>query len=107
MPIDYSLLLENICDPDHGIFAHQTKSFDMYTASPEFALNVRKMNRTEDRGDFVLQGEVPAVYKQMKAPTKEEEPPMATTTFYPPCHVQLSRRRKDGSTNFVIAFWIV
>lgn len=24
--IDFSLLLENICDPDHGVFAHQVGS---------------------------------------------------------------------------------
>ena len=33
MPIDYAVLIENICDPDHGLFAHQNTAFDMYTAS--------------------------------------------------------------------------
>ena len=25
-PIDYSLLMENLMDPDHGLFAHQVSS---------------------------------------------------------------------------------
>ena len=33
MPVDFTLLLENLADPDHGIFAHQTTSFDSFTAS--------------------------------------------------------------------------
>ena len=27
LPIDYTLLVENICDPDHGLFAHQVRAW--------------------------------------------------------------------------------
>jgi phenylpropionate dioxygenase-like ring-hydroxylating dioxygenase large terminal subunit len=33
MPVDFPILISNICDPDHGLFAHQSTNFDMYTAS--------------------------------------------------------------------------
>eukprot|EP00562_Extubocellulus_spinifer_P022070 CAMPEP_0178613594 /NCGR_PEP_ID=MMETSP0698-20121128/1726_1 /TAXON_ID=265572 /ORGANISM="Extubocellulus spinifer, Strain CCMP396" /LENGTH=452 /DNA_ID=CAMNT_0020252297 /DNA_START=57 /DNA_END=1412 /DNA_ORIENTATION=+ len=32
-PIDWTILLENIMDPDHGLFAHQNVAFDLYSAS--------------------------------------------------------------------------
>lgn len=32
-PVDYSLLVENVLDPDHGLFAHQAVGFDLYSAS--------------------------------------------------------------------------
>ena len=32
LPIDYSILVENILDPDHGLFAHQAPQFDLYSA---------------------------------------------------------------------------
>ena len=33
LPLDISLLVENILDPDHGVFAHQAVGFDYYSAS--------------------------------------------------------------------------
>eukprot|EP00884_Botryococcus_braunii_P011470 jgi/Botrbrau1/20323/Bobra.0006s0006.1 len=40
MPIDFTLLLENVADPDHGVFAHQTPIFDTYTADREHPMLV-------------------------------------------------------------------
>ena len=40
MPVDFTLLLENLADPDHGIFAHQTTSFDSFTASAAHPMSV-------------------------------------------------------------------
>lgn len=40
MPVDFTLLLENVMDPDHGIFAHQTPIFDSFAASPDHAMTV-------------------------------------------------------------------
>lgn len=40
MPVDFTLLLENLADPDHGVFAHQTASFDSFTASPDHPMAV-------------------------------------------------------------------
>ena len=39
-PIDFTLLLENLSDPDHGLFAHQTPNFDSFAASAEFPMQV-------------------------------------------------------------------
>ena len=40
MPIDYTLLVENVADPDHGVFAHQTPIFDSFAASSEHKMDV-------------------------------------------------------------------
>jgi hypothetical protein len=32
-PVDYSVLLENLVDFDHGPFAHQAAAFDMYSGT--------------------------------------------------------------------------
>ena len=39
-PVDFSLVLENVADPDHGIFAHQTPIFDSFAASAEYPMQV-------------------------------------------------------------------
>ena len=39
-PIDFTLLLENLSDPDHGLFAHQTPIFDSFAASAEYPMQV-------------------------------------------------------------------
>lgn len=39
-PVDFTLVLENVADPDHGIFAHQTPIFDSFAASAEYPMNV-------------------------------------------------------------------
>lgn len=39
--VDYTVLLENLLDPDHGFYAHQTTSFEPYCASaPEQPMRV-------------------------------------------------------------------
>lgn len=40
MPLDYTLLVENLSDPDHGVFAHQTATFDSFAASSAFPMKV-------------------------------------------------------------------
>lgn len=40
MPVDFTLLLENLSDPDHGLFAHQTASFDSFAASAAHPMSV-------------------------------------------------------------------
>ena len=39
-PVDFTLVLENVADPDHGIFAHQTPIFDSFAASAEYPMQV-------------------------------------------------------------------
>ena len=40
MPVDFTLLLENVADPDHGVFAHQSPILDSFSASAEHAMRV-------------------------------------------------------------------
>jgi nitrite reductase/ring-hydroxylating ferredoxin subunit len=40
MPVDWPIVVSNICDADHGMFAHQATPFDMYAASKEFPMQV-------------------------------------------------------------------
>ncbi len=39
-PVDFTLVLENVADPDHGVFAHQTTIFDSFAASAEYPMQV-------------------------------------------------------------------
>lgn len=38
--IDSSLLIHNVADPDHGLFAHQTPSFDAFSAAAGMPMRV-------------------------------------------------------------------
>jgi nitrite reductase/ring-hydroxylating ferredoxin subunit len=128
--IDYSLLLSNILDPDHGIFAHQSKPFDMYMGSSHYPLTVRQEFPYNGTG-WILQSQVPAVSKLLVPPTttynhKEDNKKgakskinkkhnnlpsdssiVATSTFWAPTTVALCRRNVHNETNFVTAFWVV
>lgn len=41
LPVDFTILLENIADPDHGSFAHQTGRLDLNSGSAEHPQRVR------------------------------------------------------------------
>ena len=119
--IDYSLLLSNILDPDHGLFAHQSLPFDMYVASAKDPLQVTQ--EFTDQGGWIMRSSVPAVAKLRKrdeerreASSKKEKKKstgpsdptiMATGTFWAPTTVSLCRRDTNGKTSFVTAFWVV
>lgn len=47
--IDWTLLVSNILDPDHGLFAHQMPPFDFYSASTEYPLTIVE---STTRGSF-------------------------------------------------------
>ena len=109
--IDWSLLLSNILDPDHGVFAHQAPAFDMYSASPEMPLDIAE---SFDNAGWTLTTRVPAREKlrhldRLRRGQRTVELPhniTATTTFYAPTHVTICRRDAAGDTNFITAFWI-
>lgn len=63
--VDWTLLVSNILDPDHGIFAHQTIPFDWYSASPEHPLTVQEESVANGTG-WHLRTSVPAVEKLLK-----------------------------------------
>jgi len=62
-PLDYTLLAENVMDPDHGLFAHQVVTFDMYAASPDEAM---KLEVDSGPNSFRLQSTVAAVPKLLQ-----------------------------------------
>ena len=117
MPVDWPILVSNICDPDHGLFAHQAKPFDMYSASPEFPMEVEESFPNNGKG-FVLKSRVDSSRKVLKVDetfrggnkkdkTQPKETPWATSSLTFPNHLQLKRVQKDtNSTSFVSAFYI-
>jgi len=48
LPLDFTVLLENIVDFDHGPFAHQALAFDMYSGrglhSSTIQLNLSRLS---------------------------------------------------------------
>ena len=110
--IDWSLLLSNIMDPDHGVFAHQSAPFDMYSASKEMPL---ELEQSFENHGWVLTSRVPAQEKLLKTDKKKrgkklKEMPstiVGTTTFYAPNHVTICRRDQEtNQTSFVATFWV-
>lgn len=109
--IDWTLLLSNIMDPDHGLFAHQNPAFDMYSASSEFQMQVEQ---SFDHAGWQMVSKVPAQEKLRKMDRllrgdATKELPMnvtGVTTFHAPTHVTISRRTETGETSFITAFWV-
>lgn len=123
-PVDWPILVSNILDPDHGIFAHQTASFDMYSASNQYPLDVHQEYPNGGKG-WILSSKVDSRKKLLKVDEKlrgdanssrmtktkkkkEDAPELwASSFFHAPIHVQLKRVDKNtGSTNFVSTFYI-
>lgn len=123
LPIDYSILIENILDPDHGLFAHQAPPFDLYTATRDAPQTVTLAETSP--GFFSLSSAVAATPKLAK--TKEKPGVVKDTTlvgatiggalnitgaltgistFRPPCTIATGRRDGNGETKFQACFWI-
>jgi phenylpropionate dioxygenase-like ring-hydroxylating dioxygenase large terminal subunit len=115
-PIDYSILLENILDPDHGLFSHGVLGFDLYSASRDEPQEIEEEFLNNGKG-WRITSRVDAVDKLIKVDKSrrgkqvkevdESNVPVATSTFTAPNHVFMGRRNKEtGETSFVTAFWI-
>lgn len=116
-PIDWSLLLSNIMDPDHGMYAHTALAFDYYSGSSQYPLQVEESFHD---GGWRLSSRVAAVDKllaldrekrkslglKVKVPKEPAENLTATTLFQAPTTVALSRRDPQNNTKFVTAFWV-
>ncbi|KAK9814291.1 hypothetical protein WJX72_003521 [[Myrmecia] bisecta] len=113
MPVDFSLLIENVADPDHGIWAHQTTNFDSFAASADYPMHVEV---TQDTGRLQVTGKVPAVLKLTGKTEQERTKAMpgekgtaaeqtAIITFEPPCMVRWSRHDAAGNTRFIAGFY--
>eukprot|EP00891_Asterochloris_glomerata_P009043 jgi/Astpho2/9043/Aster-x1561 len=117
MPVDLSLLLENLLDPDHGLWAHQAASFDSYTASPDYPMHISEQAAGDNQ--FKLVGEVPAVLKMTGKDSASKTKPLpgeqatsaadltARIVFDAPVTVHWSRRDQNDRTNFITAFYVL
>ena len=121
MPVDWPIVISNIYDADHGLFAHQAKPFDMYSASKDHPLQISERFPNEGQGwiidakveatekllevDRKVRGEVDK--KKKKKKEKDQVPPTATSSLQLPTHLQLKRIDKaTNSTSFVSGFYI-
>ena len=118
LPVDYGILVENILDPDHGLFAHQAAPFDLYTATRAAPQTVAVDESSP--GFFSLSSAVAAVPKLVTTMRKEVRQPgtVAGTTLYgaqnvtgvstfrPPSAIATGRRDAAGATKFQACFWL-
>ncbi|EIE25663.1 ISP domain-containing protein [Coccomyxa subellipsoidea C-169] len=108
-PVDFTLVLENVADPDHGVFAHQTTIFDSFAASAEYPMQV---STEPGKGGPKVIGRVPGVLKMTgrgsdkdKAMFGEQANVTSTLAFEPPTLVRWSRFDSSGTTRFITAFY--
>jgi phenylpropionate dioxygenase-like ring-hydroxylating dioxygenase large terminal subunit len=116
-PIDFSLLLENIMDPDHGLFAHGAKGFDLFSASTTSPMSIEE--RQSGPG-WQITSRVAAVEKVLavdrqlrgipskpKGKANTDRMLAATTVFYAPTTVFMSRRDiQTDETSFIVSFFV-
>lgn len=123
-PIDFPILLSNICDPDHGLFAHQSKNFDMYTASLDCNFESFVSEETDEGRGWSLKTTVDSKDKlieldqslrermnqkqtKKKKSSKNTISPWATFQFQAPTHVRMNRVQKEtGETKFASIFYV-
>ncbi|KAL7553093.1 hypothetical protein ACHAWF_016351 [Thalassiosira exigua] len=123
-PIDWTVLIENVLDPDHGYFAHSSsatgKGFDLYTA--DGVDNPVNVTERFEGGTWNVSSAVNAVSKLAEynrnvrsgspppaATRSEDEPPprVATSTFVAPSLIYQGRRDDPASPSpFLTGFWI-
>ncbi|KAG7367561.1 Rieske domain containing protein [Nitzschia inconspicua] len=119
MPVDWPIVVSNICDAEHGAFAHQAKAFDMYSSSKEHPLQVVQEFPNNGK-DWIVRTKVDASTKLLHVDRQrrlqngekvkqdvEKDTPWATTMFQAPFHLQMRRLdKKTNTTSFVSAFYI-
>mmetsp|Transcript_22489 Transcript_22489/g.31548 ORF Transcript_22489/g.31548 Transcript_22489/m.31548 type:complete len:627 (-) Transcript_22489:75-1955(-) len=126
-PIDYSILLENIMDPDHGLFAHGAKGFDLYSASNDMPQELEEEITNNGKGWKIISrvkaSETLLAFDKLRRVDGKKDidnedatsntkatassSPIATTTFHAPNLVYQCRRDEEtGETSFLTAFWI-
>jgi phenylpropionate dioxygenase-like ring-hydroxylating dioxygenase large terminal subunit len=116
MPVDWPILLENIMDPDHGLFVHHLPSFDWYTASKDFPLTIEEEFLNDGKG-WRMTTRVDAVEKLLVVNKKRkgenesiknpEKILSATGLFQAPYFAVIGRRCKEtADTSLLNGFWI-
>ena len=129
MPVDWPIVVSNICDADHGLFAHQAKAFDMYSASIDVPFESVVSEITNGGKGWTLKTKVDSRDKLLdvdrklrsklepagagkKTNTKRAKKEKPTTTWatfclQAPTHIQLKRIDKvTGKVNFVTLFHV-
>lgn len=116
LPIDWPLIVSNLNDADHGLFAHQTKAFDMYSASQAHPMKVEEEFPVDGKG-YILRGhvhpgdkllEVDNDLRGIKKKAKSDEDTLQAAVFVQmPSHLQLKRHPADNdSSTFVQTFFV-
>ena len=121
-PIDWTILVENIMDPDHGVFAHQASGFDFYTASKEHAQVILQDTPLNQGKGWTITSSVDAVYKvlarrhhpQNKADSTSSSsssyrrtPFQATTRYVAPSMIWMGRINSEtNQTLFFNVFYV-
>lgn len=136
-PIDWSILLENILDPDHGLFAHQAKAFDLYSASKDLPISLSESFPNNGKS-WTITSSVKAVDKLLTYDKKRrvlssasdakkqiekqtamldgidvkqqkaiESAKISSTTFYAPNVVTMARRRPEDGTTNFVSAFFV
>lgn len=117
LPIDYSLLVENILDPDHGLFAHQLPGFDLYTAtraspqavrvSPGPPLQIESRVAAEPKLVETSSASGFSPVRTAMGAVADDTPALTgTSTFFPPSLIVTCRRDASGATSFLTCFFL-
>ena len=64
--VDWSIVLSNVCDPDHGLFAHQAKGFDKYSASREHPMRITHESFPYNGKGWIVESKVDGVDKILR-----------------------------------------
>jgi len=131
--VDWTLLVENVMDPDHGFFSHQFTFLDYYIASKDHPQIVEeKFVTTPTDGEpcinYKISSSVDAVEKMVvrnrqrsgkadvlapkqegkEKPIKPDVKPLrSVTTFHAPSSITMGQFNPiSGKTNFLLAFWV-
>jgi phenylpropionate dioxygenase-like ring-hydroxylating dioxygenase large terminal subunit len=116
-PIDWTVLVENIMDPDHGLFAHQTTGFDLYSASKDHSQAIVEDIPLNGGKGWTITSSVDAVYKVLQKKEDRKEisstaissisPLKATTRYVAPCTIWMGRiNAKTNQTSFFNVFYV-
>ena len=122
--IDFPLLVQNVADPDHGLFAHQTPNFDAFSAAVGMPMRVSKtMERSSGdeegggkNGRIVGRVEAaPVLTKKTSTSSSSTSSSVAELAFEPPCHVRWARldavegekdEEREKEAEFIAAFYV-
>ena len=120
-------------DPDHGLFAHQNKGFDLYSASKDNPMSIREQVLDNGRG-WTVTSQVDSKYELLQRNeeqliqsqsqegksgqkgqkrkfdseknTDNGDVVKATTTFVAPNLVVMGRRDKNNETSSITCFFV-